>query len=99
MSDVHGHLPEPKGGAISDDVSGITDALGLVLMALVANGIVDPEKFAAAFLHAGRSARHGPRAKRFLEDCARTIRVTAAEIKAQDDEPDGRDPTGSGAVG
>jgi hypothetical protein len=85
MSDFHGVFSRlSEGDNVSDAVAGITDALALVLMALVANGVVDAEKFATGFLRAGRSAGHGPWAKGFLEDCARTVRATATEIEDRD---------------
>ncbi len=47
MSDFHGVFSRlSEGDNVSDAVAGITDALALVLMALVANGVVDAEKFA-----------------------------------------------------
>ena len=68
-------------------MSGIKDALGLILMALVTNRVVDGEKLAAAFLREGVAARHGPWARSILESCAETLRTAAAEAEMQDDRP------------
>ena len=71
---------------LTDTVSGIKDALGLVLVTLVANRVVEGEELATLFLRHGVAARHGPGARRVLEDCAHTLRAAAAELEMQEED-------------